>query len=59
MLEEYKQKYKEVLDRLNERNQQYQKLQGLFESMQMGTSEKDTMSHPFTTGQKIRREWKG
>ncbi|XP_057182920.1 E3 ubiquitin-protein ligase CCNB1IP1 [Triplophysa rosa] len=53
MLEEYKQKYREVLDRLNERNRQYQKLQGLFESMQMhtlGTGEKDTMSHPFTTG---------
>lgn len=62
VLGEYKQKYREVLDRLNERNRQYQKLQGLFESMQMhtlGMGEKDTTSHPFTTGQEIRMDYKG
>ncbi len=54
VLEEYKRKYNEVLERLNERNRQYQKLQGLLDSLRMhtlGTGEKDPISHPFTTGQ--------
>ncbi|XP_065125935.1 E3 ubiquitin-protein ligase CCNB1IP1 [Paramisgurnus dabryanus] len=53
VLEEYKRKYSEVLERFNERNRQYQKLQGLFQSLQMhtlGKAEIDTMPHPFTTG---------
>ncbi|XP_016330267.1 E3 ubiquitin-protein ligase CCNB1IP1 isoform X2 [Sinocyclocheilus anshuiensis] len=53
VLEEYKRKYSEVLERLNERNGQYQKLQGLLDSLRMhtlGTGEKDPISHPFTTG---------
>ncbi|XP_051508407.1 E3 ubiquitin-protein ligase CCNB1IP1-like [Myxocyprinus asiaticus] len=53
VLEEYKWKYSEVLERLNERNRQYQKLQGLFDSLRMhtlGTGEKDIMPNPFTTG---------
>ncbi|KAF4111421.1 E3 ubiquitin-protein ligase CCNB1IP1 [Onychostoma macrolepis] len=53
VLEEYKGKYNEVLERLNERNRQYQKLQGLLDSLRMhtlGTGEKDHISHPFTTG---------
>nr|XP_017212493.2 E3 ubiquitin-protein ligase CCNB1IP1 [Danio rerio]XP_021333815.1 E3 ubiquitin-protein ligase CCNB1IP1 [Danio rerio] len=53
MLEEYKRKYSEVLERLNERNKQYQKLQGLLDSLRMhtmGTVEKDTVPHTFTTG---------
>ncbi len=54
VLEEYKRKYNEVLERLNERNRQYQKLQGLLDSLRMHTlvtGEKDHISHPFTTGQ--------
>lgn len=54
VLEEYKRKYSEVLERLNERNRQYQKLQGLLDSLRMhtlGTGEKDPIPHPFTTGQ--------
>ncbi|XP_050972035.1 E3 ubiquitin-protein ligase CCNB1IP1 [Labeo rohita] len=53
VLEEYKRKYSEVLERLNERNRQYQKLQGLLDSLRMhtlGTGEKDPISHPFSTG---------
>ncbi|XP_056115279.1 E3 ubiquitin-protein ligase CCNB1IP1 [Rhinichthys klamathensis goyatoka] len=52
-LEEYKQKYNEVLERLNERNKQYQKLQGLLDSLRMhtlGIGEKDPTPHTFTTG---------
>lgn len=52
-LEEYKQKYNEVLERLNERNRQYQKLQGLLDSLRMhtlGIGEKDPTPHTFTTG---------
>ncbi|XP_059363314.1 E3 ubiquitin-protein ligase CCNB1IP1-like isoform X1 [Carassius carassius] len=53
VLEEYKRKYSEVLERLNEQNRQYQKLQGLLDSLRMhtlGTREKDPISHSFTTG---------
>ncbi|XP_067301721.1 E3 ubiquitin-protein ligase CCNB1IP1 [Pseudorasbora parva] len=53
VLEEYKQKYSEVLERLNERNRQYQKLQGLLDSLRMhtlGIAEKDPTPNTFTTG---------
>ncbi|XP_051576082.1 E3 ubiquitin-protein ligase CCNB1IP1-like [Myxocyprinus asiaticus] len=53
VLEEYKRKYSEVLERLNERNRQYQKLQGLFDSLRLhtlGTGEKDIVPNTFTTG---------
>ncbi|XP_073692759.1 E3 ubiquitin-protein ligase CCNB1IP1-like [Garra rufa] len=53
VLEEYKRKYNEVLERLNERNRQYQKLQGLLDSLRrhtLGTGEKDHISHSFTSG---------
>ncbi|XP_042582664.1 E3 ubiquitin-protein ligase CCNB1IP1-like [Cyprinus carpio] len=53
VLEEYKRRHNEVLERLNEQNRQYQKLQGLLDSLRMhtlGKGEKDPISHPFTTG---------
>uniref|UniRef100_A0A671P9Y3 E3 ubiquitin-protein ligase CCNB1IP1-like n=1 Tax=Sinocyclocheilus anshuiensis TaxID=1608454 RepID=A0A671P9Y3_9TELE len=40
VLEEYKRKYNEVLERLNERNGQYQKLQGLLDSLRITEYEK-------------------
>uniref|UniRef100_A0A673HDR1 E3 ubiquitin-protein ligase CCNB1IP1-like n=1 Tax=Sinocyclocheilus rhinocerous TaxID=307959 RepID=A0A673HDR1_9TELE len=40
VLEEYKRKYNEVLERLNERNRQYQKLQGLLDSLRITEYEK-------------------
>lgn len=38
-LEEYKRKYSEVSELLVKRNRQYQKLQGLFETMRLRTVE--------------------
>lgn len=50
-MEDYKRKYSEVSERLMERNRQYQKLQGLYDSLRMrnmvvGVSERDTLSQP-------------
>ncbi|XP_067257516.1 E3 ubiquitin-protein ligase CCNB1IP1 [Chanodichthys erythropterus] len=53
VLEEYKLKYNEVLERLNERNRQYQKLQRLLDSLRMhtlGMEEKDPTPPTFPTG---------
>lgn len=58
-MEEYKRKYSEVSERLMERNRQYQKLQGLYDSLRLrnmvvGVGERDTLSQPghnnFSTG---------
>lgn len=35
MIEDYKRKYSEVSERLMERNRQYQKLQGLYDSLRL------------------------
>jgi len=35
VMEEYKRKYSEVAERLMERNRQYQKLQGLYDSLRL------------------------
>lgn len=35
MMEDYKRKYSEVSERLMERNRQYQKLQGLYDSLRL------------------------
>lgn len=59
-LEEYKRKYSEVSELLMKRNRQYQKLQGLFETLRLRTteaSEKDgpnLAAHVFPSG-----EWQG
>lgn len=50
-MEDYKRKYSEVSERLMERNRQYQKLQGLYDSLRMrnmvvGINEKDALSRP-------------
>lgn len=50
-MEEYKRKYSEVSERLMERNRQYQKLQGLYDSLRLrnmvvGVGDRDTMPHP-------------
>ncbi|XP_039996451.1 E3 ubiquitin-protein ligase CCNB1IP1 [Xiphias gladius] len=59
VMEEYKRKYSEVSERLMERNRQYQKLQGLYDSLRLrnmvvGVGERDTLSQPghnnFSTG---------
>ncbi|TRY69681.1 hypothetical protein DNTS_030269 [Danionella cerebrum] len=53
MLEEYKRKYSDVVEQLNDRNKQYKKLQGLLNSLRMHTlssEERDTTPHAFTTG---------
>lgn len=47
-MEDYKRKYSEVSERLMERNRQYQKLQGLYDSLRLrnmvvGVGEKDTL----------------
>ncbi|XP_043099104.1 LOW QUALITY PROTEIN: E3 ubiquitin-protein ligase CCNB1IP1-like [Puntigrus tetrazona] len=58
VLEEYKRKYGEVLERLNERNRQYQKMQGLLDSLtdaHAGSGEKDPISHPFTTALTVKQ----
>lgn len=50
-MEDYKRKYSEVSERLMERNRQYQKLQGLYDSLRLrnmvvGVGEKDTLPQP-------------
>ncbi|XP_071315032.1 E3 ubiquitin-protein ligase CCNB1IP1 isoform X3 [Trachinotus anak] len=58
VMEEYKRKYSEVSERLMERNRQYQKLQGLYDSLRLrnmvvGAGERDTSQpghHDFHTG---------
>ncbi|CAK6952964.1 E3 ubiquitin-protein ligase CCNB1IP1 [Scomber scombrus] len=59
VMEEYKRKYSEVSERLMERNRQYQKLQGLYDSLRLrnmvvGVGDRDTPPHPghydFSTG---------
>lgn len=58
-MEDYKRKYSEVSERLMERNRQYQKLQGLYDSLRLrnmvvGVGERDTLPQPgqlnFNTG---------
>ena len=58
MMEEYKRKYSEVSERLMERNRQYQKLQGLYDSLRLrsmvGVGERDPPPPPkeqFNTGE--------
>uniref|UniRef100_A0A3P8SAS2 Cyclin B1 interacting protein 1 n=1 Tax=Amphiprion percula TaxID=161767 RepID=A0A3P8SAS2_AMPPE len=51
VMEEYKRKYSEVSERLMERNRQYQKLQGLYDSLRLrnmvvGAGEVDTVPQP-------------
>lgn len=48
MMEDYKRKYSEVSERLMERNRQYQKLQGLYDSLRLrsmvvSAGERDTL----------------
>lgn len=48
VMEEYKRKYSEVSERLMERNRQYQKLQGLYDSLRLrnmvvGVDKRDTL----------------
>ncbi|XP_071765243.1 E3 ubiquitin-protein ligase CCNB1IP1 [Centroberyx gerrardi] len=59
VMEEYKRKYSEVSERLMERNRQYQKLQGLYDSLRLrnmvvGVGERDAPlqpgHHSFNTG---------
>ncbi|XP_019951074.1 E3 ubiquitin-protein ligase CCNB1IP1 [Paralichthys olivaceus] len=59
VMEEYKRKYSEVSERLMERNRQYQKLQGLYDSLRLrnmvvGVGERDAQPQPghhdFITG---------
>lgn len=50
-MEEYKRKYSEVSERLMERNRQYQKLQGLYDSLRLrnmvvGVGERDMLPQP-------------
>lgn len=50
-MEDYKRKYSEVSERLMERNRQYQKLQGLYDSLRLrnmvvGMGERDMLSQP-------------
>lgn len=50
-MEDYKRKYSEVSERLMERNRQYQKLQGLYDSLRLrnmvvGMGERDVLSQP-------------
>lgn len=51
VMEDYKRKYSEVSERLMERNRQYQKLQGLYDSLRLrnmvvGVGERDALSQP-------------
>lgn len=51
MMEDYKRKYSEVSERLMERNRQYQKLQGLYDSLRLrnmvvSAGERDTLLQP-------------
>lgn len=50
-MEDYKRKYSEVSERLMERNRQYQKLQGLYDSLRLrnmvvGMEERDVLLQP-------------
>lgn len=50
-MEDYKRKYSEVSERLMERNRQYQKLQGLYDSLRLrnmvvSAGERDTLLQP-------------
>lgn len=50
-MEDYKRKYSEVSERLMERNRQYQKLQGLYDSLRLrnmvvGLGERDVLPQP-------------
>lgn len=50
-MEDYKRKYSEVSERLMERNRQYQKLQGLYDSLRLrnmvvGAGEREALSMP-------------
>ncbi|KAG7496164.1 hypothetical protein JOB18_013420 [Solea senegalensis] len=54
VMEEYKRKYSEVSEKLMERNRQYQKLQGLYDSLRLrnmvvGVEERDAMPQPAHT----------
>lgn len=58
-MEDYKRKYSEVSERLMERNRQYQKLQGLYDSLRLrnmvvGVGDRDMLPQPvhhdFNTG---------
>nr|XP_046236337.1 E3 ubiquitin-protein ligase CCNB1IP1 [Scatophagus argus]XP_046236338.1 E3 ubiquitin-protein ligase CCNB1IP1 [Scatophagus argus]XP_046236339.1 E3 ubiquitin-protein ligase CCNB1IP1 [Scatophagus argus]XP_046236340.1 E3 ubiquitin-protein ligase CCNB1IP1 [Scatophagus argus] len=51
VMEDYKRKYSEVSEKLMERNRQYQKLQGLYDSLRLrnmvvGVGEKETLTQP-------------
>ncbi|XP_042367792.1 LOW QUALITY PROTEIN: E3 ubiquitin-protein ligase CCNB1IP1-like [Plectropomus leopardus] len=51
VMEEYKRRYSDVSERLMERNRQYQKLQGLYDSLRLrnmvvGVGERDTLLQP-------------
>ncbi|XP_071315031.1 E3 ubiquitin-protein ligase CCNB1IP1 isoform X2 [Trachinotus anak] len=67
VMEEYKRKYSEVSERLMERNRQYQKLQGLYDSLRLrnmvvGAGERDTSQpghHDFHTGNFSQRNNEG
>ncbi|XP_034020444.1 E3 ubiquitin-protein ligase CCNB1IP1-like isoform X2 [Thalassophryne amazonica] len=58
MMDEYKRKFSEASERLMERNRQYQKLQGLYDSLRLrnmvvGASDRDAqpqLGHDFTSG---------
>ncbi|XP_038566095.1 E3 ubiquitin-protein ligase CCNB1IP1-like [Micropterus salmoides] len=58
VMDEYKRKYSEMSERLMERNRQYQKLQGLYDSLRLrnmvvGVGDRDTLPQPhrsFNTG---------
>lgn len=65
VMEEYKRKYSDVSERLMERNRQYQKLQGLYDSLRlrnMVVGERDTLPRPghhdFNTGKSSRSKSK-
>lgn len=50
-MEDYKRKYSEVSERLMEKNRQYQKLQGLYDSLRLrnmvvGAEERDILLQP-------------
>lgn len=54
-MEDYKRKYSEISERLMERNRQYQKLQGLYDSLRLrntvvGVGERDTLLQPGLVG---------
>lgn len=54
-MEDYKRKYSEISERLMERNRQYQKLQGLYDSLRLrnavvGAGERDALLQPGLVG---------